>query len=83
MRTISTKEMIDMFGEEKYLEANKAFMGGRHFFGKHPKPMTDEERNALIVETAQAGVKCEVIAKEYKLSVSRVRDIISAGILTE
>ncbi len=79
MRTISTKEMIDMFGEEKYLEANKAFMGGRHFFGKHPKPMTDEERNALIVETVQATGDYKAAAEQFELSVKRIYDIVNQG----
>ncbi len=78
MRNVTRNEMIDMFGEEKYLEANEAFAGRNHYFAKNMKTMTDEERNKLIVELAYALVPLDDIAERFELSKSRIYSILNS-----
>ena len=77
MRSVSTSEMIQAFGEEEYIKANEAFAGRKHHFPKNLKLMTDEERNQLIAETVWA-YGYNVAAEEFApLSKSRIYEIVN------
>lgn len=76
MKSVTTSEMIQAFGEEEYIKANEAFAGRKHHFPKNLKLMTDEERNQLIAETVWASGYDEA-AEEFDLSKSRIYEIVN------
>ena len=82
MKNVSTKEMIQVFGEDEYIKANEAFAGRTHHFAKNLKLMSDEERNRLIVELARAtDANYKAIAERFEgLSKSMIYKIVNDGL---